>query len=80
MIPLTDTQRDELTDFLSRKKCDNCGSTDWEFDEIEIDAAQLDVSSQKLTPNSGAFVDVTCRSCGEHDSVDCAQAGLTDYY
>jgi predicted nucleic-acid-binding Zn-ribbon protein len=81
MRPLSEEQKAALTDYLSRKpkKCKNCGATDWEFGEIEIVAAELVFSdSQKVEPSPGPFVELTCRSCGSKETVDCDEAGLSD--
>ena len=79
MKPLSEEQKAALTDYLSRKKCKNCGATDWEFGEIEVVAAELVFSdSQKVEPSPGPFVEVTCRSCGWKETVDCDEAGLSD--
>ena len=43
MKVLTEEQRDQVTDYLSRtdKECKNCGSKDWEIGEIDYFAADL---------------------------------------
>ena len=81
MKPLSEEQNAALTDYLSRKpkKCKNCGADDWEFGEIGVVAAELVFSdSQKVEPSPGPFVEVTCRSCGSQETVDCDEAGLSD--
>jgi len=81
MKPLSEKQRADLNDYLLRnpKACGNCGRTDWELGEIGVFAADLTFgNSEKLKPHPGPFVEVTCRSCGSIETVDCDEAGLSD--
>jgi len=81
MKPLSEEQKADLTDYLSRKpkECKNCGGTDWEFGEIEIVAADLIFSDlQQVEPSPGPFVELTCQSCGAKHTVDCDEAGLSN--
>lgn len=79
-MPISEAQRQAAEDYLSRnpKTCGNCGGTDWEFGEIDVYAADASVTPQPIKPGGLTYLRVTCRSCGEEDAIDCAEAGIPD--
>lgn len=75
-MPLSQAQEQALSDHLSRNqlRC-VCGKSDWEFGDKQLPIADLDVTGRTLQP-SREFVEVTCRSCGHAEAVDCEKAGI----
>lgn len=81
MKPLTEEQRQQVEDYLSRtnKACKNGHSKDWDIGEIDYFAADLIMGdSSKQQPSPGPFVKVRCKKCNETDTVDCEDAGISD--
>jgi predicted nucleic-acid-binding Zn-ribbon protein len=76
---LSDLQRKQLGDYLlsHAKSCSKCGRTDWEFGNIQLPAAEIDFGNKKVEP-SRLFVDITCRSCGSSEAIDCVDADISE--
>jgi hypothetical protein len=80
MMPLSNVQRDALTDYLSRnpKTCGGCGGTTWDYGDIDVYAADLMASPQEVETNGLTYVRITCQSCGKEEGVDCREAGIPE--
>ena len=76
---LSEDQRRALSDYLSRNPltCAGCGKDAWEFGEIGFPIAEVYVEPRKIEP-SQPYVELTCKSCGHSEAVDCTKAGIPD--
>lgn len=75
---LSEGQRKQLGNYLSNQnKICKCGSNDWEFGETQLPIAGIDLGNRKIDP-SRMFVDITCRSCGDSEAIDCERAGISE--
>jgi predicted nucleic-acid-binding Zn-ribbon protein len=76
---LSEQQRKQLGNYLSTqsKSCSKCGSNDWKFGEIQLPIPDIDFGNRKIEP-SRLFVDITCRSCGDSEAIDCEHAGISE--
>jgi predicted nucleic-acid-binding Zn-ribbon protein len=77
MSSLSKAQSAALSDYLKQKEkeCGNCGASDWKFGEIQLPTPPVSFGNEKIEP-SKEFVEVTCKSCGTTDTIDCDDAGL----
>ena len=78
-MSLSESQTEALNHYLSsnRETCPKCGSDDWEFGDIELPAAEVTLGNEEIKP-SGQFVEITCRSRGETQAIDCIEAGIPE--
>jgi predicted nucleic-acid-binding Zn-ribbon protein len=79
LMQLSDTQSKALADYVSRNPmtCPKCGKNDWKFGEIQLGAADLVLGNQEVKPKR-PFVEIICRSCDEHQAIDCDSAGIPE--